>query len=272
MSEIVSFDGFSLRAQGATLSLSLLAGHAMALVGPAASGKTRLLCAVLGAEKPAQGLVQTKGSVAIAGLEGTLRRSTPESTAKRYAPGKSADVVARALHELMLWEVRETPLNSLSPSQIAACELIPVLCSGAQLLLVDGQLDRLDPWTNRSARLALRSRFDQGAAGIVVTNQPDRTYEVLCVLVDHTVRFAGSPEQLLKQTAPTSVTVASENQPGVRALVAPFRVSVRTSEQGTVYQADEGQQLAARLLLEGYGDVEFVLVSQPTLEEALLSL
>jgi hypothetical protein len=59
---------------------------------------------------------------------------------------------------------------------------------------------------------------------------------------------------------------------GVRALVAPFEVSVRDTDDGVVMQASEGQQLAAKLLLEGYGDVKLVVLRSPTLEEALLSL
>jgi hypothetical protein len=38
------------------------------------------------------------------------------------------------------------------------------------------------------------------------------------------------------------------------------------------FKAEEGQELAARLLVEGYGDVQFVVNRPATLEESLLSL
>ncbi|MEQ1934632.1 MAG: hypothetical protein ABL962_12280, partial [Fimbriimonadaceae bacterium] len=63
--------------------------------------------------------------------------------------------------------------------------------------------------------------------------------------------------------------VETQNQSGVRALIAPFEISISETENGVILKAAEGQQLAARLLSEGYGDIKMVILKEPTVESAL---
>jgi hypothetical protein len=55
-------------------------------------------------------------------------------------------------------------------------------------------------------------------------------------------------------------------------MVEPFVTSVRVSGRRLVMQAEDGQEVAARLLTNGYGLVRSVVVKEPSLEEALIQL
>jgi ABC-type multidrug transport system ATPase subunit len=186
----------------------------------------------------------------------------------------TASKAAEILLAMQLWEARNTLIADLSPSQTAACELIEPLSSGSDLVLIDGQLDRLDPWTLRSTLDLIGKLRSTGTAFVIATNRPDlmSAFDALIVLKGGQVRFAGTVDDLLRMGPRHTLHVATENRPGVQALIAPFEVSVKQSAEGVILEAAEGQALAARLLLEGYGDVKFVVVRPPTVEEALLSL
>lgn len=273
MTELVTLDGFSLKPQGKTLSLGIPAGRFITVFGPSRSGKSRFLRALLGSEKPAQGRVSVGCSTSVSSGESFSRRSTPESIARSFS-GRKTDVAAAALHAARVWDVKDEPLSSLPPGSRAACELLPCLCSEAPLALIDGQMERLDPWTRASVLIALRKRVARGSSAIVATNLPELAHLADLVLIFRSgvATFAGSTDELLRSQLAAGLHVVSKNQPGVRALIEPFKISVSQSPEGLTLKAQEGQQIAAKLLLEGYGDVEYVVLKEPTVEEALLAL
>ncbi|AIE85533.1 ABC transporter ATP-binding protein [Fimbriimonas ginsengisoli] len=269
MSELLGLEHFAIRPDGPTLTLSVSAGQSMAVVGPAGAGKSQLLRTLAGRERPAQGTIQLRAKVAIAGETSYSRRAKVQSLARR--PGVSMQEATEILSATRLWDVRHLSMGDLSPSQLAATELVEALLTEAPIAMIDGQLDGLDPWALPAVLEMLRGQRAKGRTLIVATHRPDliREQDALIVLYDGQVRFAGSIDDLLRAGPPHSLEVGTENQPGVRSLVAPFRVSIRPSESGMRLEAPEGQELAARLLLEGYGDVKFVIVRPPTIEEAL---
>ena len=85
------------------------------------------------------------------------------------------------------------------------------------------------------------------------------------------VKHAGRVSDL-RTKAEHQIEVVSERQQGVRAVVEPFCIEVRHQNGSMMLRAADGQQLAAKLLLEGYGDVQYIVHRQPTLEECLLGL
>jgi len=272
MSEILGLEHLSLSPSGPTLTMTLAPGQSLGVVGPAAAGKSRLLRILAGEERPAQGAAHAHGRVAVASADGLSRRAKVQSLARRSGTG--AQDATDLLSALGLWDARGLSIGELTPTQLAACELIEPLVSGAALLIIDGQLDLLDPWALRGAIGVLRDRLGAGAAVVVATHRPDviESLDAVVVLRDQQVRFAGTVADLKRQGPPHELRIATDDQAAVRALVAPFTVSVRATDDGLRMEAREGQELAARLLLEGYGDVNFVIVRPPTLEEAILSL
>jgi ABC-type multidrug transport system ATPase subunit len=272
MTEVLRLDGVALLSQGPTVSLTLAPGQSLAVMGPPASGKSRFLRCVSGAERPAQGLIHVAGQVAAAGKEGFSRRSSPQSVVRHSVDSKRRNFAADALSALGLWEARQKPLSSLSPTQLTACELLPCLASDNGLMLLDGQLDRLDPWTLNSVISSLRKRMAMGAALVASINRPELLpqFDNILLLHDQRISYGGSVRSLLSKGPGKSLEVESNSQPGVRAIAEPFNIQVKQEGNHTVFQAAQGQELAAQLLLEGYGDVKFVVLKESTPEQALM--
>ena len=270
MSEVLGLEHVALGSGGPTLTLSVRSGQAIAILGPAASGKSRLIRVLAGQERPGQGRVHLRGRVSVASDEGLGRRAKVQSLVRSGSVQESTEV----LMATGLLDVRATPFGDLTPSRAAACELLATLLSDSELALFDSQLDRLDPWVLATVEERMRAQRAHGRAFVFATNRPDLAARAdgVVVLRDGQVRFAGSVEELLRSGPPHTVQVETEDQLGVRALVEPFEVSVRTEGDSLRLEAREGQALAARLLLEGYGDVRFVVVRPPTIEEALRRL
>jgi ABC-type multidrug transport system ATPase subunit len=271
----LELDSLSLVGTGPALNLKVSVGQSLGVLGRAGAGKSQLLRVLHGAESPARGRVhRPKDTVLTETLEPS-RRMKPQQLAARSGGKQAAERGTEVLVATHLWDRRQDSLTDLTPSQVAACELLGPLASDARMILVDGQLDRLDPWCLASTMALVKRRMAEGAILVVATHRPDIAagLDALAVLDDRQIRFAGTPDELIRQTQPTRLVVRCQDQPGVRALVEPFEVRVRVVEDGLLeITARDGQQLAHRLLLEGYGNVEMVVLRPPSLEEALLAL
>ena len=274
MAEHLALDNFALLPQGKTLSLSLMPGQSMAICGPAASGKTSFLRAIAGSDRPAQGSAQALTSLSVAGKGEFARKSSPQSLAKKAVGKRKLAHAAEAMTAAKLFDFRDQPLGNLSSSQVAACELLPCLCGEGKLLLVDGQLDRLDPWTLHSVMSFLRKRLALGCSLVAVTNRPElvHQFDYLVVLQAKRLGYAGTVEGLIQKGPKCDLKVDTNSQQGVRALVDPLNVRVSKAEGGLMLQTDKGQEVAAKLLLEGYGDVNYIVLHEPTVEQCLLAL
>jgi ABC-type multidrug transport system ATPase subunit len=274
MTDLVVFENFSLLPQGPTLSLRLAPGETLAIVGPAASGKTRLIRCLSGLERPAQGTVHVSGKPAVAGKDGISKRSTPQSIARHGTEGQKHGHTADALSCTGLWDLRQKSIMDLSGSQRVACELLACLTINSGVIIIDTQLDRLDPWTLASVFAFIRKRLSAGEGLVAVTHRPEMLphFDKVLVLDHHQVVFSGSVPDLLKRTPKSEVEVESNLQAGARALVEPFRVGVTQNQNSLIFHAEDGQELAAKLLLEGYGDISYVVLREPTPEQALMHL
>jgi ABC-type multidrug transport system ATPase subunit len=272
MTEILKLRSVGLAAHGPVLTLSLNPGQAVAIVGPAASGKSRLLRFIAGQEAPPTGQVELG---ARAGWPAAIKdkKLTPQHLARTGASQGQAGRASEALNATRLWEARQSPVSELSPSQQTACELLGVLSHEGELICLDGYLDLLDPWALRSTWELLRKRMTSGCGLALVTNRPDvvEQCDLVVAVSAGQVKHAGRVLDLPRK-ATHDLEVATENQAGVRALVAPFVIEVTHQSGAVKLRAEDGQQLAAKLLMEGYGDVRYVVHRQPTLEECLLGL
>lgn len=267
--ELLTLDGLALRPDGPTLTLSVRAGEAVAIMGPTRAGKTALLRACTGREKPARGRSTAVGECAFAG-EGISRRARVASVAKATGHPKANDTLVA----LGLWDVRNEPVADLALGHRAAVEMLLPLLSRASLLAFDRSFDRLDPWAYAAAWEALRVARSRGAGTLIVTDRPDvaAACDAVVVLRERTVRFAGTVDALRRLGPPHELTVTTERQAGVRALVSPFEVTIDSTPTGLRMEAKDGQELAARLLREGYGDVKFIVSRAPSVEEGLQGL
>lgn len=272
MPEVLSLDNVGLQSKGNTLSLTVEQGQSICIVGPAASGKSRLAAILAKTERPARGTIHAPSKIELVTNEELPRRSKPLGLARRST--RSATRVAEVLTALSLWELRQRPLSHLSDAQRQACSLIEALSGTAPLIILDGSLDGLDPWTLPGTLALLSERVSRGTVLVVTTNRPELVdrFDAVIVLNNQDVAFAGSVSELLRRGIGRELRITSTSVSGVRALIAPFQVNVRETKTGLEIQAKEGQSIAARLLLEGYGSVDFVYMQPQTVESALSEL
>jgi ABC-type multidrug transport system ATPase subunit len=270
VSELLGLEHVALGSSGSTLSLSVRAGESIAVMGPGGAGKSRLLRLLAGLERPGQGRVHLRGTVAVALGDPLPRKAKVQNLAR----SDSMQEVTEALLDLGLFEVRQVPFAEVEGSRSVACEILGPLVSKTDLAIFDGQLDGLDPWVLHRVEERLRQQRAAGRAVVFATHRPDLASRAdgVIVLREGQVRFAGSVDDLLRTGPPHSLHVETDRGAAVRSLVEPFEVEVRPNGSSIRLEAKEGQALAARLLLEGYGDIRYVVMRSPTFEEALRRL
>ncbi len=221
------------------------------------------------------------------------KRSAPQRMAEGRLSAPSPSVATEILVALGLWEVRNELVGNLTPGQRAALTALPLLLLARKdrnqtsdtladrlrplrgvLLVIDEVCDRTDRWTREVILDALDSIAEQGATLVVVsqlTEVASRCGSIIAMREGKPV-FVGSIAQFVKRSRPVSFEVCGERMTGLRAMVEPFAVKVEEIPGGIRFEAYEGQELAAKLLLEGYGDVKYVVMNSPRLSDALSDL
>ncbi|MFI5385654.1 MAG: ATP-binding cassette domain-containing protein [Fimbriimonadales bacterium] len=267
----LSLRNLVLRRDQSPISLVVEPGQTLCVVGPAASGKSKLLRIIGGQEAAEVGEVVRPGKVSIP--TACNRKLRPQNLSHKKGANRAL-LATEVLSQLGLWEVRQRPMAELAPAQVAACDLVETFMSGADLLLFDEHLDRLDPCVRVEAVRLIRSRGNRGAIAVVATNHLEMAsqFDFLVVLKDGRPLYVGSISELMRTRAQRSLTVESERSRGARALVGPLLVAVTGTEGGYVFTPGPGQEHAAQLLRDGYGDVKFVVSDQRSLAEIILGM
>ncbi|HRF61257.1 MAG TPA: ABC transporter ATP-binding protein [Fimbriimonadaceae bacterium] len=267
LDEIALFDG------AGRWGLTLHAGEFVAVVGPTGAGKSTLLEVLGGKRPPVRGQAGVTAPTASSlRLEG--ERTTPRSVAQKLAPRGSSAAVTEALVALHLWDRRQLSLEALTDGERAAVALLPVWVPDAPILLIDGTLDHLDPWRRAEALAALRARSEQGATIVVATHDVALASAIDTILVLHRgePRYFGSARELIAASPRTELRVTSRDGSAVTAVADAFEVTAEAIEGGWRIYAADGQALAARLLTEGYGAVDGIVLLRPTLTDVLSDL
>lgn len=244
------------------------------MVGPAASGKSWLLDVFSEDQKPIRGSAKLEATVIRPNTGNYSRRATPSSVGKAVAKGNEASQLVDVLTNLRLWDFRDTPIHKLSPSQNLLVDLLPCFLSRAEIAIIDGHLDFIDPWILEDLLDLIDQHAQAGRAFLIATARPDIA-EVLgsiIVLRSGIPRFAGTCQELIEQVSPAELTVELSDASTVQSMVEPLTVSIKSAPGRLELTSHRGQELAARLLTEGYGNVRSVLIRQPTLAQALKSI
>jgi ABC-type multidrug transport system ATPase subunit len=192
--------------------------------------------------------------------------------AKRLAGPSGAGPAAEALTACRLWDVRQGSIGSLRQERQAACALLPCLLSRAGLMVIDGLLDRLDPWTRNDVLGLIETKLGAGASLALSTNDLGlaESCDDLIVLRGDSIAYFGPLKALLAEFGPDILEVETDNRPGVKALVDPVVAEVEECETGLRLKVRDGMETAVRLLLQGYGDVKIVAVRRPRLKDVLM--
>ena len=271
---VLALENFALSNEGEMLNLELYGGDVYAVIGRAGSGKTLFLDTILGDEKPACGTITVNGTIIATEYSTGKARQTPFGVAKASASKDNQRRIADALAALELWDARNVHLNKLSQGMVVACDLLPVLLSDDDIVLIDGHLDLLDPWALNGVFEELFHLAEEGTAFIIATNRPELAERLgnIIVLQEGQTKYAGTVDELVRSVEPTEIIVEADDLSTVRSMVEPFVTGVRISGRRLVMKAEDGQEVAARLLTQGYGVVHSVVIKEPSLEEALIQL
>jgi ABC-type branched-subunit amino acid transport system ATPase component len=265
MGDGVRLDQVALAAPGPTVTHTLAPGEFATVLGPAGAGKTRLLRAIAGLERPAQGRIKRAAEAIYVSPDALPRRVRVESLAGRGAGAQEWLLATR------LWEQRREIAADLTSSARAAAALLAALASPSPILLLDDVLDRLDPWVSADILPVLSQAQAQARIIVAAVHRAEwaEIADFVLVLAAGCPRYAGSALALRELGRETAVRVSTHRQAGVRPLVEPFEISFEETPDGLQIRAREGQRLTADLLREGYGNLEAMVVSPPRLIDGL---
>lgn len=267
-------ENLSLKKGGTSLSLNVPSGQSIAVVGAAGAGKTLLLRTIAGLVRPTLGSLNAEGTVHLADERLIPKRGRIDSLARQKGV-RSASESTNALVAAGLWEARAVSITDASPGQLAAACLLPSLSLDFGVVLVDMLLDLLDVNTTERCLLELkRRRMQSGAVHLIATNDVSIVEQCdgVIVMKDCDFRASSSVDALLERTIPSELTVETTRAHAIRAMIEPFTIKASETPKGLHIEAFGGQEVAQRLLLQGYGDVKCVWIKKPSLAEILKQL
>lgn len=250
------------------------AGCMTALVGVQGPLRTNLVASL----RSGRGLVET--GVAREGfwvdVETRLPRfrGTLQGWAKGLLGERDPADLANALTALGLWEARTKSSSRLSESEQRLAAALPALLSDADAILLGADvlagLDVVEKWNLIDL---LDARAAEGVLVVIETDDwgvVDRCV-TLIVVGQGSVLYFGTASALVERSV-EEIRIGTHRESAVRAMVDPFSVSVEVHRGEVRAWAPAGQELAAKLLALGYGDVEFVVVRPAQLRDAVLTM
>ncbi len=260
---------------GTSLSLEVLPGQAVAIVGTAGSGKTALLRVLAGQLRPALGSFSAGSACRLLDERQIPKRGRMDSLARLKGGASSASRASEALTICGLWEARANAVSDASPGQLAAMCLLPSLCEMDHIVMIDMLADLIDPKTRRDVLAGLeKRRREEGTIHLIATNQIDviEQCDGVVVMKDSSFRASSSLEALRGRTVPGEVIIETTRSHAIRSMIEPFAIKVTELPEGLKVETFEGQELAQKLLIAGYGDVRCTLVKRPSLADVLATL
>jgi ABC-2 type transport system ATP-binding protein len=184
----VSYDGVLVLD---AVSLQVLPGQVLAVIGTNGSGKSTLLRCMAGHEEPSAGRLWVVGERVRLGVSNphlTVTADAPalagERTAWEHAAGLPSDAFAELLTGFGIADRADEPIEQLSRGTRQKVALALALCRPADLLLIDEPFSGLDA-AGRAAFLRQLERVrESGAAAIVATHAVNRVHEFADQVLD----------------------------------------------------------------------------------------
>lgn len=272
------------------ISLEIPGGGIFGVFGRSGSGKSTLLKLIAGLDQPSAGTVvlQSSGNDDPAWLDSQVSIAfqtpglAPELTVienlrlfsslwKTRRKGKMGRT-AMFLELLGLSNVRNRRIRELSDGHKCAAELARAFISDAQIIAIDGLIERLDYPTRRKTWEYILARKRQGSTFIIATSSAKEALlcDRLAVLSRGRLVFAGKPGELLSAVQNEVVVVESIHSPLINSKLRDRFGAAVTERNGTIeIRSQDADSDVAWVLSELKSDVGCVYLRQPTLDDAL---
>ena len=267
----LAYDSFRLGPKGDGLTGEIHTGECWAVMGRSGSGKSDFL-------KASAGLAPAKHGKAVLACHGAWapmlkikKRQTPAGILTATATKRDK---AEIMVGLGLVDDANEHYGDLPGSHAAACDLLPAMAGAEEMVFIDGLIDRLDPWARDSVLAMVAQQATAGRSFLVATCMPEVAERLgsIVILSSGAATYFGGVRELIEQAGPAELTVEADDESTVRSICQPFGVTVRSEGGKLVITADEGQEAAARLLVEGYGVIKAVTIRERSLAEVLQNL
>lgn len=227
MKVLLQADGLSIgypgRIVGSDISLQLLAGEVVALLGANGSGKTTLLKTLLGLQPPLAGSLQLQGdplATQSASARARLLGYVPQAVGSGFAfsvlemvlmgrvahlgllarPGRAdRDMALQVLERLGILALAQRSYPQLSGGQQQLVLLARALVQQPKILLLDEPVASLDFANQILVLEQLAALRDQGLAILFSTHQPEHALQLadqLLLVKDGSFHLLDSPQQL----------------------------------------------------------------------------
>lgn len=265
-------------------------GETFGVFGRSGSGKTTLLRLISGLDTPSNGTVTLQSSDGGEALWLDARISialqtlglAPDLTVlenlrlfcslwgvpRRGRVGR----IAMYLELLGLGEVRNRQVRQLPQGLKAAAEIARALVAGADVVVIDGLIERLDRPTRRRLWEYILARKRQGATFVIGTSSAAEASlcSRLIVLSKGRHICIGSPDELKEAVKNEVIVVESIRGPLVKSkLMERFGAAVTEHNDRIELRTKTADADAARILSELKSDVGCLYMRQPTLDDVL---
>ena len=234
------------------MTLNLVAGQGLGIIGPSASGKSSLIRSLVGVWPPVRGKVRLDGaaldqwSSASLGphigllpqdvelFEGTVADNIARSDVGANAAGVTAAAQAAGVHELILRlpEGYETKIGEsgagLSAGQRQRIGLARALYGDPFLVVLDEPNSNLDSEGEHALTQAILGVRRRGGICIVVAHRPSAlaAVDLILMMVDGRAQAFGNKDDVLKRV----LHPVGQTQPAAHANAAPVAAMTRNAQ------------------------------------------
>ncbi len=268
MNEVVSLDRVRLTGTEKAWSAKISEGAWGGVLSTQAEFGSEVVAWIGGSRNATHGNVYRRAETYIP-ITGELGRLTVLGALTKIA-GKqnSASRISHALVAAGLEQARKQSVSSCSVELLERLQIAMALVSNANVVCLDFALDRLDPLRLKTVLDALR---ETPRTLVIATRRLDIVEQMDQVLILHEkgLAFHGTLDELRRSVMPVRYEVITTDRSTASAVAKRFKVSILETEHGFSYSAEQGQEIAAKLLTHGYGAVETVIEVLPTLSEAV---
>lgn len=285
-----------------TVDMTVRKGQIVGFLGPNGAGKTSIMTMILGLQRPDAGKIELFGQANLSAATrlrvGYLQERPslyPEMTARAYlslfarlhAVPKVAERVDTVLERVGLTSAADRAVGSYSRGMQQRTSLARVMLHDPEFLILDEPTLGLDPRGVADMRDIFRDMRDAGTTLLFSSHQLaeiERICDAVIFLSQGRVIAAGSPAELLPETARTEGLVVELAEPADQALsrlaghagIADVQatglqtLSLRLADPSGALQ-DRRIALAALLIGAGLTPLS-VGTGQPRLEDLFLTL